>query len=351
MPTASKLAFIGTSTDADTDGVYGVRIDTNGTLQQTTAVSAGPDPTFLTPDSTGDHLYVATRPGGGGEVIAYSVDHEAGDITRLNAAPTKGDGTPCYCSVDATDQCVLTAQYGGGTVSVLPLEEDGRVNEPTAVIEHEGAGPNKDRQSEPHPHAIRPGPANTYAYAPDLGADRIFIYRLDPDAGTLEPADCGHVDVHAGAGPRHLAFHPNGRYAYVINELDSTVVAFERDAETGALESFATVSTLPADFEGENAPADIHVHPSGDYLYGSNRGHNSIAIYDLDADGQPTLLETESTRGEWPRNFALDPTGTFLFAENADTDTIVTFRIIADGTLDPTGDVYDVPAPVCLRVL
>jgi 6-phosphogluconolactonase len=177
----------------------------------------------------------------------------------------------------------------------------------------------------------------------------VFVYDLDPEAGTLEPADCGHVDVHAGAGPRHLDFHPNGHYAYLINELDSTVVAFERDADTGALEAVATVTTLPEEFDGENVTADVHVHPSGDYLYGSNRGHDSIVSYELGDDGRPTLMEIESTLGECPRNFAVDPTGTFLFAQNRDTDDIVTFRILDDGTLDPTGDGVAVPSPVCMQ--
>lgn len=304
---------------------------------------------FLTPNSDGDRLYVANRPDPVGTVVAYAVDRDSGSLSRLNAGSTKGDGTPCYCSIDATDRWILTAQYDGGTVSVLPIDDDGRVDDATVVVEHEGSGPNEDRQSEPHPHCIRTGPDNAYAYATDLGADRIFVYDFDADAGTLEPADCGHVSVQAGAGPRHLEFHPNGRFAYLINELDSTVVAFEHDPKTGSLESFATEATIPESVEDENYPADIHVHPSGDYLYGSNRGHDSIAIFELDADGSPSLIGTESTRGEWPRNFALDPAGEFLFAENADTDGIVTFRIGADGTLDATGDTLEVPSPVCMR--
>jgi 6-phosphogluconolactonase len=348
MMTDAQLAFVGTYTEADEDGVFVFQND-DGTLKCMDAVEGGQDPTFLTPDSNGEYLYVANRPQGDGAIVAYAIDRDTGTLTRLNAAPTYGDGTPSYCSVDATDQCVLTAQYGGGTVSVLPIDNDGSVGDPKTIVEHEGTGPNENRQSAPHPHAIRPGPDNTYVYVPDLGADRVFIYTLDPAAGALEPADCGHVDVRAGAGPRHLDFHPNGQYVYLINELDSTVTAFERDADTGALDSCVTVSTLPHDFAGDNQTADIHVHPSGEYLYGSNRGHDSIVIYELDADGRPSMIETESTRGEWPRNFALDPSGSLLFAENAATDTIVTFRIANDGTLDPTEDVANVPSPVCMR--
>jgi len=351
MTDDSSLAFVGTSTGPDEDGVFGVRADGEGRLHRASAVNGGDSPMFLTPDPRGDHLYVANRPEGNGNVVAYSIDRDAGTLTRLNAAPTEGNGTPCYCSVDATYRCVLTAQYGGATVSVLPIDGDGRVDDPTTVVEHEGSGPVEDRQSEPHPHSIRPGPDNAYAYAPDLGADMIAIYEFDPDAGTLEPAGCGHREVHAGAGPRHIDFHPDGRYVYVINELDSTVTAFERDPATGDLDPFATVSTLPEVFEGENKTADIHVHPSGEYLYGSNRGHDSIAVYELDDGGRPSLIDVESTRGEWPRNFALGPDGEFLFAENADTDDIVTFRIADDGTLDPTGHVIEIPSPVCMWFL
>jgi 6-phosphogluconolactonase len=348
MTDDSTLAFAGTYTDADEDGIFGFRVD-DGQLHRTTAVSGGADPTFLAPDSDGKRLYVANRPEGEGAVIAYEVDRDAGELTRLARAPTNGNGTPCYCSVDETDSWVLTAQYGGGTVSVLPVDDDGRVADPTCVLEHEGTGPDEDRQSAPHPHSIRTGPDNEYAYVPDLGADRVFVYDFDAETGALTPADCGHADVQPGAGPRHIDFHPGGRWVYLINELDSTVVAFERDGETGDLEAVATASTLPEEFEGENATADVHVHPSGEYLYGSNRGHDSIAIFDLDDEGRPSLVETESTSGEWPRNFALDPAGEFLFAENADTDDVVTFRIAADGTLDPTGQVVEVPSPVCLR--
>lgn len=344
MATDPALAFVAASSSEN--GIVGFRVE-GGELERTCTAGSDLDPSFLVASPDGTRLYVADRSTGDGRIVAYGIDREAGTLSRLNAALTGGGG-PCYCSVDATGQCVLTAQYGGGTVLVLPIDDEGRVGEPTAVLEHEGSGPNAERQSEPHPHAFLAGPDNDYAYAPDLGADRVFVYDIDPVAGRVEPAECGHADVCAGAGPRHLAFHPNGRYAYLINELDSTVTAFERDATTGGLEAVTTASTLPENYGGENATADIHVHPSGEYLYGSNRGHDSIAVYDIAADGRPTLIGTESTRGEWPRNFALDPDGEFLFAENADSDTIVTFAVGSDGTLEATGTVTDCPSPVCL---
>ncbi|MFC4989530.1 lactonase family protein [Saliphagus infecundisoli] len=340
------LAFVAASTDAGEDGVLGFRLE-DGRLETTGAADGGSRPAFLAASPDGTRLYVANREGEDGRIVAYTIE-ERGTLSRLNAVPTGGGGTPCYCSVDPTGRCVLTAQYGGGTVSVLPIDGDGRLGGPTAVVDHEGSGPDADRQSEPHPHAFLAGPDGEYAYAPDLGADRVFVYALDPVAGRVEPADCGHVDVHPGAGPRHLAFDPTGRYAYVIGELDSTVTAFERDLDTGGLKPVAVASTLPEGFDGENAAADIHVHPTGEFLYGSNRGHDSIAVYELGGDGRPTLLGTEPTRGEWPRNFALDPAGEVLFAENADSDTIVAFAVGSDGALEATGEVTDCPSPVCL---
>ena len=346
--TDSTLVFVGTYTEADEDGLFSLRVE-NGSLELMEALSGGEDPTVLTTDSGGDRLYVANRPDDGGHVVAHDIDRESGTLSRLNAAPTYGDRTPCYCSVDATDRYALTAQYGGGTVSVLPIEDDGRVGEPTAVVEHEGSGPDENRESGPHPHSILPGPNNDYVYVPDLGADRIFVYDFDAETGELDPADCGHVPVQAGAGPCHLASHPTTEYGYPVDELASSVTAFEHDPETGTLDAATTVSTLPASFDGDNLAADIHVHPSGAYLYASNRGHDSIAIHELEGDGRPRPIDTESTGGERPRNFALDPTGTFLFAENADTDTIVTFRIEDGGTLDPTDHTFEIPAPVCMR--
>jgi len=346
--TDSTLAFVGTYTGSNENGVFGLVVDSEGQLQQVSEMTAGRDPAFLVPSSDGNHLYVATRPETGGEVISYNINHETKALSRLDSAPTKGNGTPCYCSIDATGKCVMTAQYGGGTVSIIAVDDEGGLGEPT-VIEHMGAGPNEERQSEPHPHAIVPGPSNEYAYAPDLGADTVFVYDLDPGASRLEPAKCGHVDVPFGAGPRHLAFHPNARYAYLINELDSTVIAFEYKDETGTLAPLSTVSTLPDDFDGDNLTADIHVHPSGEYLYGSNRGHDSIVIYEIDDGGRPSFVETVSTRGEWPRNFAISPSGDFLFVENKDSNSIITFRIASDGRLEPTEYEANVSAPVCMR--
>jgi 6-phosphogluconolactonase len=344
---ASRFAFVGTRTGSDEDGIFTLEVSEDGTLQTVAAIKGGSEPTFLALDHAGQHLY-AVNTVDEGAAIAYDIDPETGALERLNRV-TVGGSTPAHCSVDRTDRCLLTAQYGGGSVSVLPIADDGSLEAPSTVVEHSGSGPNERRQSGPHPHSVNPGPENEYVYVPDLGADRVFVYDFDPEAASIEAAATGHVETRSGAGPRHMDFHPNGQTGYVINELDSTITAYARDPETGALEALATVDTIGEDYAGDNKTADVHVHPSGEYLYGSNRGHDSIAIYELQDDGRPEFVATESTRGEWPRNFALDPSGTYLYAENARSDEIVPFAIGADGTLEPTGEALETPSPVCMR--
>jgi 6-phosphogluconolactonase len=350
-PTAATpdLAFVGTRAGPDEDGIFTLEVGADGSLERTGAVGGGNDPSFLALDHAGDHLY-AVNTIADGAAIAYDLDPATGELERRNRVSVGGGG-PAHCSVDPTDQCLLTAQYGAGSVSVLPKADDGSLEEPSTVLEHSGSGANPGRQSAPHPHSIQPGPNNEYVYVPDLGTDQVYVYAFDPDAATIEAAETGHVETNPGAGPRHMDFHPNGEYAYVINELDSTITAYEHDAETGGLQAIATVDTLGEDYDGQNTTADIHVHPSGEYLYGSNRGHNSIAIYELGDDGKPQFVETESTQGDWPRNFALDPAGDYCYAENARSDSIVTFAIGEDGTLAATGDTLEIPSPVCMKFL
>jgi 6-phosphogluconolactonase len=245
------------------------------------------------------------------------------------------------------------ANYAGGSVSVLPIGEDGRLGELTDLVQHHGSSANPQRQKSPHPHSANLDAANRYLFVPDLGLDKIMIYRIDSPRGKLKPNDEPWARVKAGAGPRHFAFHPKGRYAYVINELDSTVTAFAFDETRGTLKEIQTVPTLPDSFTGNSTCADVHVSPSGKFLYGSNRGHDSIVIFAIDEDtGQLTYVEHEPTQGKTPRNFAIDPTGTFLLAANQNSDTVVTFRIDpVTGRLSPTGHVASVPSPVCLKLV
>jgi 6-phosphogluconolactonase len=247
---------------------------------------------------------------------------------------------------------VLVANYGGGSVCVLPILDDGQLDGATALVQHEGSSVNPRRQRGPHAHSVNVSPDDRFAFVADLGLDKVMIYRFDVTAGTLAPADPPWASVSPGAGPRHFAFHPGGKFAYVINELQSTVTAFAYDPERGSLDDLQTVSTLPSDFKDNNSTAEVLVHPSGNFLYGSNRGHNSIAVFAIDArTGWLSPVEKESTRGSTPRNFGIDPTGRYLLAANQASDAIVVFRIDkATGALTATGQEIEVPSPVCVRM-
>jgi 6-phosphogluconolactonase len=245
------------------------------------------------------------------------------------------------------------ANYGGGSVACLPIGEDGRLGDATAFIQHKGSSVNPQRQREPHAHSINLDAANRFAFVADLGLDKVLVYRFDPSAGTLEPNDPPAAVIASGSGPRHFAFHPSGRFAYVINELNSTVTAFAYDAERGTLQTLQTVTTLPEGFDGKSFPAEVQVHPSGKFLYGSNRGHDSIACFAIDAaTGRLTPIGHEPTQGKNPRNFGIDPTGAYLLAANQDGDNVVAFRIDpATGKLSPTGQSIRVPMPVCVKFM
>jgi 6-phosphogluconolactonase len=287
-----------------------------------------------------------------GAVSAFAIEPGAGDLTFLNQQPSGGAG-PCHLVVDREGRHVLVANYGGGSVCVLPVGADGRLGAATAFVQHHGQSVHPKRQTAPHAHSINLDPANRFAFAADLGLDKVLVYRFDPAAGTLSANEPPHVSVAPGAGPRHFAFHPNGQYAYVINELDSTVAAFTYDAERAILAPQQTVSTLPKGFAGENYPAEVQVHPSGKFLYGSNRGHDSIAIFSVDPNtGQLRAVGHEPTQGKWPRHFGIDPTGAYLLAANQNSDNVVVFRIEPrTGALSPTGHTVKVPGPACVKIV
>ncbi len=245
---------------------------------------------------------------------------------------------------------MLAANYGGGNVVIYPVKADGSLAEASDVAQHTGRGGDPKRQTEPHAHMVLLDAAGKYAFAPDLGIDRVMIYRVDLKNGKLVPN--GFAAVKPAAGPRHFDFHPTGDFGYVINELDSTVTAFRYDKAGGKLTELQAISTLPADFKETSYCADIHVHPSGKFLYGSNRGHNSIVAYAIDGGGKLTLIGHQSTLGKTPRNFGIDPTGQYLLAANQNSDSVVNFRIDeATGKLAPTGQTTEIPAPVCLKFI
>jgi 6-phosphogluconolactonase len=287
-----------------------------------------------------------------GAVNAFAIDPRTGHLTLLNQQMSHGMG-PCHLVVDSAGKHVLVANYGGGSVAALPIQADGKLGEATSTIQHTGKSVNAQRQESPHAHSVNLDAANKFAFAADLGLDKVLVYRFDAAKGTLTPNDPPAATVAPGAGPRHFAFHPSGRFAYVINEIDLTVTAFSYDAGKGVLKEMQAISTLPAGVERQGSTAEIVAHPSGKFLYGSNRGHDSIAIFSIDEKtGKLTAVGHQSTLGKTPRNFNVDPTGTYLLAANQGSDNIVVFRIDPKtGGLTPTGQVAEVPAPVCIKMI
>lgn len=349
-PAEMLTLYVGTYTDGDSEGIYRCHMDADtGDLEIIEATGGIANPSFLAfhPDRT--HLYAVSETtsfedGPGGGVFAYAVDAAGGGLRSLNAKPSRG-GAPCYVSVTPDGRFVLVANYVGGNVAILPVQPDGSLGEATDVEQHEGSGPNEERQEAPHAHCILPDPSGRFACAVDLGIDRVIVYRSD-DGNLMRASE---MALQPGAGPRHLAFHPNGRRAYVINELDSTLTACTYD--DGVLEPTHTISTLPPGIDAENYCADIHVAANGRFVYGSNRGHDSIVVFAVDdASGHLSAIQHVPTGGSWPRNFALDPSGRFLLVANQHTDDVVVFSVDgATGRLAPTGHTLAIPSPVCLR--
>lgn len=347
--------YVGTYTRDGSEGIYRARMNAEtGELVLDGSNSDVVNPSFLALAPNGRFLYAVNEIGdyegrSSGSVTAFAVDPTSGGLEKLNAQPSMG-AAPAHLVVDRSGRFVLTANYTGGNVSVLPIREDGSLDPTSDVKQHEGSGPNSSRQSAPHAHSVNLDPENRFALVADLGIDKVMVYRFDAEAGTLTPAPQPSASLRPGAGPRHLAFHPNGRLVYVINELDSTITAFDYDPDEGALLEIQTFSTLPDGFEDRSSCADIHVSPDGRFVYGSNRGHDSIVVYEIAPDsGSLVLIQHQSTLGSTPRNFTIDPTGRFLLAANQESRSVVSFHIDADsGMLTPSGHQMNVPVPVCL---
>jgi 6-phosphogluconolactonase len=310
-------------------------------------------PSFVTVDRARGLLFAVNETGDyqgkpTGSVSAFSIDRATGRLTLINQQPSMGRA-PCHLTLDRTGRYLLVANYSSGTVAVLPVAADGRLGQPT-VVQHSGSSINKQRQEAPHAHCTNFDPAFRYFFACDLGIDQVVVYRLDDATGTLTPHTPPFASVKAGSGPRHMGFRPDARYAYVLNELTSAVTTFAYDAQKGVLTEGQTVSTLPDGYTGQNSGAEIAVHPSGRFVYTSNRGHNSIAIFRVDqASGALTFVRAQETGGSTPRNFALDPSGRLLLAANQNSGTIVTFAVDeASGDLKPAGVTIEAPSPVCV---
>jgi 6-phosphogluconolactonase len=347
------LVYIGTYTQGESKGIYLTRFNpADGSLRPVTVAAETASPSFLAVHPNGKLLYAIREASeNGGAVSSFTMNKQTGELTFLNeqfAGPKGG----CHVSVDRTGQCVMVASYSGGFVSCLPILPDGRLGEMSCLIQHSGSSAHP-RQQVPHVHGVHMDAANRFLMVPDLGLDKVLIYELDPAAAKLKAHDPAFVKTAPGAGPRHLAFHPNGRFAYVINEIDSTMVALNYDAQRGAFETAQTISTLPADFKGNSITAEVEVHPNGKFLYGSNRGHDSIVAYAIDpSSGKLNVIGFESTQGKAPRHFAIDPTGNYLLAANLDSSDIVVLRIDREtGKLQPTGHSIQVPTPTCVLML
>jgi 6-phosphogluconolactonase len=350
----TTLVYFGTYTVAKSKGIYVSRFDSaTGRLTAPELAVATPSPSFLALHPSRRFLYAAgetTTLGAKrtGAVSAFSLDAKTGQLTLLNQQSSGGAG-PCHMAVDESGKCLLVANYGSGSIEALPIQADGALAEPGTVIQHQGSSVNPTRQAGPHAHFITTDPANRFALACDLGLDQVLVYRLDPAKAALAANDPPFASVKPGSGPRHLAFHPSGRFAFLINEMSSMLTAFAYDAKRGVLKEVQAISTLPQEFTGKSSGAEVQVHPSGKFVYGSNRGHDSIAVFGFDPErGQLTCLQHQSTQGKTPRHFAFDPTGKWLLAENQESDSVVVFRVDAKtGSLNPTGQTISVGAPVC----
>jgi len=352
------FVYVGTYTHEKSEGIYIYRMNPESADLKPAGKAVNiKNPSFLAIDPQKRYLYAVNEVQSfssekSGAVSAFSIDQKTGELTFLNIISSKGT-SPCYVTVDRTGRYVLVANYSSGSLCVLPIMDDGSLGEATDSIQHEGSSVNPKRQEGPHAHSVVIDSSNRYVYAADLGLDKIMIYKFDSEEGKLTPNDQQPwVKIKPGAGPRHFTFHPNEKFAYLINELDSTIVAFAYDRDNGTLEEIQTVSTLPEGFKGVNYCADIHIDPSGKFLYGSNRGHDSIVIYRINEEtGELCYVSHESTKGRFPRNFAIDPSGKFLLAANQNSDNIVGFRINQEtGLLEPTGRETEVPTPVCIKV-
>lgn len=349
------LGYIGTYTEkTKSKGIYAFRMeDTSGKLSLIGVAAEAANPSFLALHPGEKYLYAVNETSEFGDeksgaVSAFSIDRKTGKLTLLNQVASRGEG-PCHISLDKTGRYVLVANYDSGTVAVFPVQEDGQLGKYTGYAKHTGHSVNKERQGGPHAHWISTSPDNQFLLVADLGIDRILVSKFHlPDGAFTTSKSSSGVKLKDGAGPRHAAFSPSGKFFYVASELNSTVTAYSYSARDGTLHQLQTVSTLPKDFSGANEVAEIAVHPSGRFLYISNRGRDSLAVFSIDPrKGTLTPLADIATQGKTPRNFAFDPSGKFLLAANQNSDSIVVFKIDAEtGGLSLTGQSLEVPSPV-----
>jgi 6-phosphogluconolactonase len=349
--------YLGTYTSSGGEGIYRFALDpATGALTRLGVQVGVVNPSFLALDAAGRRLYAVNEVDAyygkpEGALSAFRIEEGSGELSLINQQPSLGS-SPCHLALDKAGRVLLAANYGGGSVAVFPLRADGGLEPCSHLARHEGSGPVSGRQEAPHAHCVAADPFNRHVLAADLGADRIFAYALDAERGALRPAPSGGCAAVPGSGPRHLAFHPDGRWAYVVHELEDRISRYAYDGMTGALRAEDAVASLPEEFRGQNYGAGIEVEPRGRFLYVSNRGQDAIAHFRIHAeDGSLRHQGSTPTRGKFPRHFAIDPGGRFLIAANQKSDTVSVFRIDpATGSLEDTGNGASVPAPVCVVV-
>jgi len=352
---ADWIMYAGTYTRGSSKGIYAARFESaTGKLASIGLVAETPNPTFLAVHPNQRFLYAVNEISDyqgqkAGSVSAYSIDAVTGALTLLNRVSARGTG-PCHLAVHKTGKWLFVANYAGGSTAAFPVQQDGKLGEASAFFQHAGSSVHPQRQTGPHAHMAALSPDNRLLMVPDLGLDQVLTYRLDASKGGLAPNDPPFVKMAAGAGPRHLAFRPDGKFVYVLNEMQSTVTAFAYNAAQGSMKDLQTLSTLPEGHTARNSTAEIFVHPKAKFLYTSNRGHDSIAIFRIDPKkGTLTAAERVPTQGKAPRNFAIDPSGAYLLAANQDSGNVVVFRIDQKtGGLTPAGSTLEIPFPVSL---
>jgi 6-phosphogluconolactonase len=342
--------YIGTYSAPEARGIHTFNFDdATGVLTPLGGVSGIANPSYLALHPNGKYLYAVSE-AGGGEVIALAIDEKTGDLTILNKQSARGGG-PCHVSVDKRGKNALIANYGNGSIGCFPLDGDGKLGQASAFVQHVGSGKDPRRQSGPHAHCIQEDPSERFVLTSDLGLDKLLIYRYDAGRGTLTANDTPFFSLAGGAGPRHFAFHPHGRLVFIINELNSTLTSCRWDGKRGALSEVETQSTLPGGNPvSGNSTAAIRVHPKGGFVYGSNRGHDSIVTFAIDQkSGKLKALGNTPVGGKTPRDFNLDPSGRWLIAAHQDSDSLTVFRVDErSGQLSPTGQGAKVSRPVCV---
>lgn len=351
------LVYFGTYTRKLSRGIYVSKLDaTTGRLSEPELAAESANPSFVAIHPNHRFLYSVSETASGSTpgntVSAFAIDKASGKLTALNTLPAKGQ-MPCHINVDKTGRALVVANYGSGSTTGMKVNADGSLAEGAGFIQHKGSSVDQRRQQGPHAHSVNISADNRFVVVADLGLDQVLVYKFDPATAGLSPNDPPFVAVKPGSGPRHFTFHPKGKFAYVINEMAATVTAFRWNAKAGSFSEIETVSTVPAGDTTNNTTAEVVAHPNGKFLYGSNRGHNSLAVFAIDpSKGSLKLVANVPTQGQIPRNFAIEPGGRWLLAANQNSDNVVVFSVDGNtGLLKPTGQTIQVGAPVCVRYL